>query len=319
MFSKFRALLLRLLRVPHEPEPPFGDPASTRIFRASPKYYSFRLLGWSIGQVLATFGLVVGIVIMLGVEFKAAEIRRSEAARTAAPPGIETNSAAVDQAASTTNSKKSRRRNQRSGDEWAEVVAKVPPGLFLLFWGLKGIGVLIYLTQLLATYAVLRLDWEMRWYMVTDRSLRIRTGIWKVQEMTMSFANLQQVMVSQGPIQRLLGIADVRVQSAGGGGSSQHGHERMGNSMHIGFFHGVDNAAEVRDLILARLRHFRETGLGDPDEQRHPLPALTPAPPQVALNISDADAVVAAKELLAEAKKLRAQLEAAPARAVSSR
>ena len=82
----------------------------------------------------------------------------------------------------------------------------------------------------------------------------------------MSFANLQQVVVTQGPLQRLLGLADVRVQSAGGGGDT---HEKGGgDSLHTGVFHGVDNAGEIRDLILERLRHFRETGLGDPHELR---------------------------------------------------
>ena len=64
----------------------------------------------------------------------------------------------------------------------------------------------------------MRLDYEQRWYVVTDRSLRLRTGVWSVREMTMSFANLQQITVTQGPLQRLLGLADVRFQSAGGGG-----------------------------------------------------------------------------------------------------
>ena len=79
----------------------------------------------------------------------------------------------------------------------------------------EGIGVILYLIQIPITYAMARLDYELRWYIVTDRSLRIRAGLWSLQESTMSFANLQQVEVRQGPLQRLLGIADVRVQSAG--------------------------------------------------------------------------------------------------------
>ena len=77
----------------------------------------------------------------------------------------------------------------------------------------------------------------------------------------MSFANLQQVEVKQGPFQRLLGLADVRVRSAGGG---DHG-EAEGEPLHTGLFHSVENAEEIRDLILARLKAFREAGLGDPD------------------------------------------------------
>jgi uncharacterized membrane protein YdbT with pleckstrin-like domain len=115
----------------------------------------------------------------------------------------------------------------------------------------------------------------------------------------MSFANIQQVDVSQGPLQRLLGLANVKVKSAGGG--TGHEGKEESDDMHTGLFHSVTNASEIRDLILERLRRFREAGLGDPDEKRAP-PAMVSAsalPPDVAL----ADA---ARDLLVEAKALRA-------------
>ena len=111
----------------------------------------------------------------------------------------------------------------------------------------------------------------------------------------MSFANLQQVVVSQGPLQRLLSIADVRVQSAGGGGGSSNEHSKKDDSLHSGVFHGVDNAHEIRDLILRRLSQFREAGLGDPDDHHHP--AEEP--------LQSTDLQIAAVELLDEARKLR--------------
>jgi uncharacterized membrane protein YdbT with pleckstrin-like domain len=149
-----------------------------------------------------------------------------------------------------------------------------------------------------------RLDYELRWYLVTDRSLRIRTGITTVRESTMSFANLQQVVVTQGPLQRLLGLADVRVQSAGGGGDhSAQGKNGAAESLHTGIFHGVANADEIRDLILERLRLFRAAGLGDPDEQAAaPLPSAVQEP---------ADAIAAARELLTEARALRTAITGA--------
>jgi uncharacterized membrane protein YdbT with pleckstrin-like domain len=159
---------------------------------------------------------------------------------------------------------------------------------------------LLYLVQIPITYAMARLDYELRWYIVTDRSLRIRSGLASVQESTMSFANVQQVVVSQGPLQRVLGIADVRVQSAGGGGGESH-QKGAGESLHTGVFHGVDNAHEIRDLILERLRRFRETGLGDPDESRAaPISAAVEPPAPTAL--------AAAHELLGEARALRQAL-----------
>jgi hypothetical protein len=191
-------------------------------------------------------------------------------------------------------------RHRPLAQGFKDVAARVPQFVFVLLWIGKGLGLVIYLGQLAVTYAAVRLDYEMRWYLVTDRSLRIRSGLWKVREMTMSFANLQQVMVSQGPLQRLLGIADVRVHSAGGGGSSDP-HQGQGDNMHTGVFHGVENAFEVRDLILDRLRHFRETGLGDPDELAHLPPANSP--------VSGAETVAAARELLVETRQLRCVIE----------
>ena len=77
----------------------------------------------------------------------------------------------------------------------------------------------------------------------------------------MSFANLQQVMVSQGPVQRLLGIADLRVESAGGGGALHDPHGLQQDSMHTGVFHGVENAPEIRDLpVEVRDVPFPATG-----------------------------------------------------------
>ena len=114
----------------------------------------------------------------------------------------------------------------------------------------------------------------------------------------MSFANVQQVTVSQNPLQRLLKLADVRVQSAGGGGQ-EHGKSDE-HSMHIGVFHGVDNAVEIRDLVLERLRKFRAAGLGDSDDYNRPTDDKKAAAPA-----SSSDTVAAARELLKAARDLR--------------
>jgi membrane protein YdbS with pleckstrin-like domain len=121
------------------------------------------------------------------------------------------------------------------------------------------------LTQLVSL-AIVRLDYEKRWYVVTDRSLRVREGILNVQEMTVNFANIQNISISQGPIQRMLQIADLKVDTAGGGGSVQpQGHHQMRN-LHTAFFRGVSNAGEIRELIQSRLRHLKDSGLGDHEE-----------------------------------------------------
>jgi len=114
--------------------------------------------------------------------------------------------------------------------------------------------------------ALVRLDFEKRWYLVTDRSLRVREGILQVREATVTFANIQNISISQGPIQRLLGIADLRVDTAGGGGgAAAHGQHGLTN-MHTVKFRGVNNASEIKDLMQQRLRQLKDSGLGDHDD-----------------------------------------------------
>jgi membrane protein YdbS with pleckstrin-like domain len=173
------------------------------------------------------------------------------------------------------------------------------------FHALELVAFVVLLLQMPFTYFVIRLDYEMRWYIVTDRSLRIRYGVVNVREMTMTFANIQQMTVRQGPLQRLLGLADLQVQTAGGGGSgsgeggSSHGHG-ADESMHVGLFRGVDNAEQIRDLIVERLRSVRDAGLGDLEDHSHARPVETS---------TDPDTLRAAYGLLEEARSLRKSLE----------
>ncbi len=119
-------------------------------------------------------------------------------------------------------------------------------------------------------WMIVRLDYELRWYMLSDRAIRIREGITTIREKTIVLANIQNISVRQGPLQRLLGISDVEVKTAGGGGSSSEMEQKKSRSepMHVAYFRGVDNAEEIRDLLLEGVRRQRDSGLGDPDEPR---------------------------------------------------
>ncbi|MBA3686055.1 MAG: PH domain-containing protein [Planctomycetes bacterium] len=138
--------------------------------------------------------------------------------------------------------------------------------------------VLAYLIQATFSYVCMRLSFEMRWYKVTDRSLRIRWGIMTVHEMTVTFANIQNITITQGPLERLFGISDVRVQTAGGGDGGKHRNTSEGRNgdLHAGVFRGVDDPEVIRDLITQHLRRLRDAGLGDPDELSDTKEALAP-------------------------------------------
>ena len=90
---------------------------------------------------------------------------------------------------------------------WAQITSRV----------VEGFAVLAFTTSLFFTYFSQRLNYLLRWYIISDRSLRIRTGVLSMRELTMTFSNIQEIRVTAGPLQNLLKIADVEVSSAGGG------------------------------------------------------------------------------------------------------
>ena len=135
--------------------------------------------------------------------------------------------------------------------------------------GLEVFGVALWLVQLPLTFAIIRLDYRLRWYVVTDRAARLREGVLTLTEMTFTLLNVQDIRIQQGPLQRLLGLADVELRTAGGSDASPthsgHGSSTSRN-LHLARFRGVDNAPVIRDLVLERMKRARDAGLGDPDD-----------------------------------------------------
>ena len=223
MYGLLAGWLERFLRIPPAPGPPPGDEGSTRVFRASPRYYLYRLLAWAISRLAVGASLVAGAGALT-------------------------------------------------------TVGPLVPALLQLMLGLMIVG---FVVQSFLSYLALRLDYEKRWYLVTNRSLRIRQGVVGVSEMTISFANIQNISITQGPLQRLFGISDLRVDTAGGAGAPAQG-TRGGHSLHTAFFQGVDDAERIRSLMQERLQQLRDAGLGDTDDTAdtvgHDLDSLPPPP-----------------------------------------
>ncbi|MBI3820590.1 MAG: PH domain-containing protein [Planctomycetes bacterium] len=115
-------------------------------------------------------------------------------------------------------------------------------------------------------FAAIRLEYDLRQYLITDRALRIRGGAIVVSEVTITYANIQDVEISQGPLQRWFGIADLIVHTAGGSATTKK--DGGGGMSHRGTLAGIAKPHELRDYILQRLRIYRDSGLGDPDDAR---------------------------------------------------
>jgi Bacterial PH domain len=239
VFELLKGLALRIARVPPEPQPPAGSPGSIRIFRAAPNYWKYLLVTWGVKQLAGAFAIVFFLSMTA------------------------TWQASVDSVVPKDQQTETRRGPRQLKPE----IERLAPSAIHT---LELIGLGFFLVQLPFSLAAARLNYEMRWYIVTDRSLRLREGVFAVREMTLTYANVQNISIQQGPLQRLLGIADVVVRTAGGGGATdKHGHEGHGPgaTMHTGTLRAVDNAEQVRDMILDRLRRLRDAGLGDPDDR----------------------------------------------------
>ena len=245
MYEPLKRLALTLLKTPHDtPEVPAGSHESVQIFRASPKFLTYRMLTFWIH--LAFFVLVEGGLIVVSL------------------------------------------------------ASKKPETSILV------IGVAVFAgVKLFFDYFAIRMDFDLRYYIVTDRSLRVREGAWIVREMTITHANVQNLRVVQGPLQRLFGIASLEVDTAGGGSAAKQARHQMGSG-HTVRIAGIENASEVRDIILAHLRkRGGGTGLGDFDDERERHPAAHAAAP------ADSAAMAAAlRDLLDAARGLRTAAEA---------
>lgn len=130
----------------------------------------------------------------------------------------------------------------------------------LLAWIVALPAFLIAVVPDIVAYVAIHLRYDTMWYVVTDRSLRVRRGIWIIAEHTITFENVQNVYVRRGPIQQLFGISEIVVETAGAAEGESENSFAVGNKA---IMEGIDNPEEIRHLIMERVRATRSTGLGD--------------------------------------------------------
>jgi uncharacterized membrane protein YdbT with pleckstrin-like domain len=128
-------------------------------------------------------------------------------------------------------------------------------------WALTIGETLLVVSGSMIAYLTIHLRFDTMWYVFSDRSMRLRRGIWLIRESTNTFENIKNVKVTQGPRQRWLGIAVVVVETAGGGGAQQEPGAGLG--MHAGLIEGVAEASQIRESIMSRVRATNTAGLGD--------------------------------------------------------
>jgi len=114
----------------------------------------------------------------------------------------------------------------------------------------------------IVAYVAIHLRYDTTWYILSPRSIRLRNGIWVIRETTFTFENVQNIEIAQGPVERWFGFANLRIETAGGGTiHTQHGPVADGSN--VAFLFGLENAHEIRKLVLDRVAASRSAGLGD--------------------------------------------------------
>ena len=124
---------------------------------------------------------------------------------------------------------------------------------------LAGPALVVALVPDILAYVAIHLRYDTMWYVMSDRSLRCRRGIWVILEHTITFENVQNVHVDRGPLQYLFGISTITVETAG----SSEGEENefaVGNKT---IMEGIGNPDEIRGLIMERAQSSTTAGLGD--------------------------------------------------------
>lgn len=141
-----------------------------------------------------------------------------------------------------------------------------------VFVGLPiGLAIVLTIAAAIGKYYLIRLDYDLRYYIVTDRNVRIRQGEINITEATYTFANVQNLSIRQGPVERLFGVSKLIVETAGGANAADEKDSSFFEGPgHRGVLAGISNPVELRDQIQARLRRYRDAGLGDPDDDGGP-------------------------------------------------
>lgn len=226
-----------LLRTP--PLPRLPEEPGVQVIQPAPAYVRYRLCYWAVGHVLLIGVLLVFVAgPALGLWFGSgpggrgviAEVVKLLDGRANGAPGVM---------------------------RWVIV------GMWMVFAVMLALVFLGVCFRIVAGVFLVQIEARRRWYILGERTLTIREGITRVREMTFTYANIQDVRLTAGPLSRAFGLAHVTVETAGGGAAISQEGKKAGLQMHKATLAGLGNAGQVRDALLERQRRCRLGGLGD--------------------------------------------------------
>ncbi len=155
------------------------------------------------------------------------------------------------------------------------------------------LGTLLALTPVLISAPVvaywIRAFYDRARFSLTDNEIIVEKGVWWRRKDLVPYNRITNISVVQGPISRALGLATVRVQTAGFSGAASTGGPWPSQVAEAELFH-VEDAEGLVKKIMGMVRRLR--------------PVAVEAAPEEAPGV-----VVILRDVLAELKKIRELLE----------
>jgi len=153
------------------------------------------------------------------------------------------------------------------------------------------LGTLLALSPILITAPIvaywIQAFYERARFTFTGDEIIVEKGVWWRRRDIVPYNRITNVSVIQGPISRMLGLATVRVQTAGFSGAAGASSLQVAEAE---LFY-VENAEELVDRIMDRVRRLRPVAVEAAPEQAPPAEGLL-------------------KDMLAELRRIRELLEA---------
>jgi len=135
---------------------------------------------------------------------------------------------------------------------WLILIFLVNPFIFIIclgVWFLIMIPVLFWIPK----------AYQMLEYYIEEDSVKMKEGVFWKKHTTVPYLKITNVDVTQGPIQRALGIGVIHVQTAGAGGQQGQKAELKIN--------GVKNLEELRDKRFRNIKAYHLSRSKDTEKQ----------------------------------------------------
>lgn len=211
------------------PEPlPETPPEWLEMWRPSARWFRLRKALWGLEQVVDLIGIVISLAVLRGIEIPFLPFL----------------------------------------DDLNELFLRWIPEVGIGPVVLEGEAILValelgaiafFVVHLFFSWARLHVEWSQRWALLGERAVRIHEGFWTEREMTLSLANVQNMSLRQGPLQRFLGVADIEIRTAGGGsGADAEGQ----NAVHKARIRALEDADRILERLRRAVERHRGSGIG---------------------------------------------------------